>query len=137
MANGPHIEITGNLVRDPELKFTPGGHAVCKIAVAVTPRKRDAYGEWKDGDPQFWDVTAWRALGENVAESLMRGDPVTVIGTVEFREWDSKEGDKRHQHEITADVIAVPLTFHTVRVKRVNRKNAAPVDNESADKVAS
>lgn len=121
MANGPHIEITGNLTRDPELRFTPGGHAVSKITVAVTPRKRGADGEWSDGSPQFWDVTAWRQLAENVAESLMRGDPVTVIGTVEFREWEDKEGNKRHQHEINADTISVPLTFHTIRVKRAGR----------------
>lgn len=132
MPNAPHIEITGNLTRDPEMRFTPNGIAVCKITVAVTPRKRDsATGNWSDGDPQFWDVTAWRQLAENVSESLMRGDPVTVIGTVDFREWltkptDERDSEKRHQHEITADVISVPLTFHTVRVKRSNRNTSKP-----------
>ena len=126
MPNAPHIEITGNLTRDPEMRFTPNGVAVCKLTVAVTPRKRDGNGNWSDGDPQFWDVTAWRALAENVSESLVRGDPVTVIGTVDLREWMTKptaerEAEKRHQHEINADTIAVPLAFHTVRVKRANR----------------
>lgn len=121
MANGPHIEISGNLTRDPELRFTPNGHAVAKITVAHTPRKRDVDGNWSDGTPQYWDVTAWRQLAENVAESLVRGDSVTIIGTVDFREWEDKEGNKRHQHEINADVISVPLTFQTVRIRRANR----------------
>lgn len=126
MGTSPHIEITGNLVRDPELRFTPGGYAVCNFAVAVTPREKDGSGEWKDGDPQFWDIVAWRTLAENIAESLERGDPVTVIGRVNFRSWQTKPTDgtepqTRHQHEITADSASVPLAFHTVIVKKAER----------------
>lgn len=136
MANAPHIEITGNLVRDPELRFTSGGHAVCNFTVAVTPRKRAGDGSWEDGDPQFWDVVTWRNLAENCAESLMRGDPVTVIGSVNFREWEDKQGDKRHQHEITADTVSVPLAFHTVRIKRANRKGNTDPASEARGELA-
>lgn len=139
MANAPTITISGNLVRDPELRFTPNGTPVCKFTVACTPRERDAGGEWKDGEPQYWDVTAWRQLGENVAESLVRGDPVIVTGSVRFRTWSPKPTDRnptpenRLAHEITADHIGVSLAFHTIRVRRATRKPNGDATGETAD----
>jgi single-strand DNA-binding protein len=125
------ITISGNLTADPEMRFTPGGHAVCNFTVAYTPRERDASGEWKDGDVQYWNVAAWRALGENIAESLVRGDPVIVSGTVRFRQYVTKEGEKRHAHEITADSVGVSLAFHTVRVRRSQRSSKTESDTST------
>lgn len=129
MPTSPTITITGNLVRDPEMRFTPGGHATCKLTVACTPRERDASGEWKDGDPQYWDVITWRNLAENCAASLLQGDPVIVSGIVKFRQWVTKEGEKRHQHEITADAVGISLMFHEARVRRSARSKPAPAAN--------
>jgi single-strand DNA-binding protein len=124
------ITITGNLVRDPELRYTPTGIPVCNFTVAVTPREKVSDSEWKDGDPQFWDIVAWRTLAEHVAESLERGDPATVSGRVKFRPYQTRPTDgtapeTKHVHEITADSVSVPLAFHTVTVKRAERKTAS------------
>lgn len=140
MSPGANIEISGNLVRDPELRFTPGGHAVCTFTVAVTPRERGTDGTWADSETQYWSVTAWRTLAENVAASLVRGDPVTATGRVTFRTWETKPTDgsepvKRHQHEVTADSVSVPLAFHTVLIRRAKRNRtvseSGPSDTET------
>ena len=137
MSPGATIEISGNLVRNPELRFTPGGHAVCTFTIAVTPRERNSDGTWADGETQYWNVTAWRNLAENVADSLVRGDPVTVTGRVTFRTWETKPTDgsepvKRHQHEVTADSVSVPLAFHTVTIRKA-RRNRPTGESEPAD----
>ena len=137
MSPGATIEISGNLVRNPELRFTPGGHAVCTFTIAVTPRERGTDGTWTDSETQYWNVTAWRSLAENVADSLVRGDPVTVTGRVTFRTWETKPTDgsepvKRHQHEVTADSVSVPLAFHTVTIRKA-RRNRPTGENEPAD----
>ena len=67
-----HVTITGNLTEDPELRYTPNGAPVANLRVAVTPRVKDGDG-WKDGETSFFQVTAWRTLAENVAESLTKG----------------------------------------------------------------
>jgi single-strand DNA-binding protein len=126
------IEITGNLVRDPELRRTESGISVCNIVVAVTPRERQGEG-WKDGETQYWTVSAWRKLGENVAKSLERGDPVTVTGRVNFRSWETKEGEKRVQHLINADSVSVPLGFHTVIATKAERGTSPGEQGESAE----
>ena len=75
MSNETTITITGNLVDDPELRFTPAGQPVATFRIASTPRYRDnATGEWKDGDTLFLTCQVWRQQAENVAESLQRGD---------------------------------------------------------------
>jgi single-strand DNA-binding protein len=124
------IEITGNLVRDPELRSTTGGVPVCSFTVAVTPRER--YGDtWKDSETQYWVVSAWRSLGEHVAGSLERGDPVTVSGRVTFKTYETKEGAKRIQHEINAERVSVPLDFHIA--SPVKPTNKTEPDDASED----
>jgi single-strand DNA-binding protein len=123
-------EITGNLVRDPELRYTESGIPVCDFRVAVTPRERR--GEtWRDGETQYWTVSAWRTLGENVSGSLRKGDPVTASGKVTFREYTTEDGDKRIAHEINADSVLVPLAFHTVTVKRPGHVKPDPTMPEA------
>jgi len=80
-AGDTQITIAGNLVDDPELRFTPAGQPVARFRVASTPRFRDnATGEWKDGDSLFLTCNVWRQAAENVAESLQRGMRVIVSG---------------------------------------------------------
>ena len=97
--------ITGNLTRDPELRSTPGGTAVCKLRVAVNSRRKDGQsGEWVD-KPNYFDVTVWGAQGENCANYLSKGRPVAVEGRLDWREWEAQDGGKRQAVEIIANSV--------------------------------
>ena len=99
------VIITGNLTRDPELRHTGGGTAVCSLRVAVNTRRKDqSTGEWVD-KPNFFDVTVWGAQGENCATYLTKGRPVAVEGRLEWREWDAQDGGKRQAVEIIAGSV--------------------------------
>lgn len=107
----PVTHIVGNLTRDPEMRFTPQGVAVCKFGVACGTRKRTQSGDWEDGPTTFVDVTAWRRLAENIAESLHRGDQVVVIGEWEQHTWQDDQGNNRSKFEVTARDVGVGLAF--------------------------
>jgi single-strand DNA-binding protein len=99
------VVITGNLTRDPELRSTPGGTSVCKLRVAVNSRRKDGQsGEWVD-KPNYFDVTVWGAQGENCANYLSKGRPVAVEGRLDWREWESQDGQKRQAVEIIANSV--------------------------------
>jgi single-strand DNA-binding protein len=99
------VVITGNLTRDPELRSTPGGTAVCKLRVAVNSRRKDGQtGEWID-KPNYFDVTVWGAQGENCANYLSKGRPVAVDGRLDWREWEAQDGSKRQAVEIIANSV--------------------------------
>ncbi|MHC4408922.1 MAG: single-stranded DNA-binding protein, partial [Planctomycetota bacterium] len=85
MAQGNFVQIIGNVTRDPELRFTPGGSAVCSFGIAWTPRKKTDNG-WEDGEPSFFNCSAWRDLGENIAASIHKGTRVIVTGSVTSRD---------------------------------------------------
>ncbi|HLW93777.1 MAG TPA: single-stranded DNA-binding protein [Solirubrobacteraceae bacterium] len=99
------VVITGNLTRDPELRSLPSGTSVCDLRVAVnTRRKNGATGEWED-KPNYFDVKVWGAQGENCARFLSKGRPVGVQGRLEWREWESQDGQKRQAVDIIADSV--------------------------------
>jgi single-strand DNA-binding protein len=99
------VVITGNLTADPELRSLQSGNSVCKLRVANnTRRKNNATGEWED-KPNFFDVTVWGAQGENCARFLHKGRPVAIEGRLEWREWESQEGQKRQSIEIIANSV--------------------------------
>ena len=99
------VVITGNLTRDPELRSTGGGTAVCSLRVAVNTRRKDqSSGEWVD-KPNYFDVTVWGQQGENCAQYLAKGRPVAVDGRLEWREWETPEGNKRQAVEVVADSV--------------------------------
>jgi single-strand DNA-binding protein len=103
--NVNRVVITGNLTKDPELRSTPSGTSVCKLRVAVNSRRKDgATGEWVD-KPNYFDVTVWGAQGENCANYLSKGRPVAVDGRLDWREWETQEGQKRQAVEIVADSV--------------------------------
>ena len=122
MARDNVLTITGNLTRDPELRYTPGGVAVCNFGIAWNPpRKQDQSGNWVDQDPSFFDVSCWAELAEHVAQ-LGKGTRVTVVGNLEQRSWDDKTtGDKRSKVEIRADEVGASLRWATVDVTRAER----------------
>jgi len=100
------VVITGNLTRDPELRHTGGGTAVCELRVAVNSRRKDGNtGEWVD-KPNFFDVVVWGAQGENCATYLQKGRPVAIEGRLDWREWEAKEGGgKRQAVQIIANTV--------------------------------
>src|SRR5487761_778629 len=116
------ITIVGNLVDDPELRFTPNGQAVAKFRIASTPRFRDnATGEWKDGDSLFLTCNVWRQAAENVAESLTRGMRVIVSGRLRQRSYETKEGEKRTVYEVEVDEVGPSLRNASAKVNKVAR----------------
>jgi single-strand DNA-binding protein len=122
MAQDNQIVIVGNLTRDPELRYTPNGAALVKFGVAVSRRvKDDATGQWKDADTSFFDVTAWRTLAENVAETLTQGSRVVVVGRLRTNSWETPEGEKRSKIEIEAEEIGPSLKWATAKVERQSR----------------
>src|ERR671914_863157 len=121
MAADNHTTIVGNLVDDPELRFTSSGIAVANLRVAVTQRIQQD-GEWRDGDTSFLKVNVWRAQAENLADSLAKGDRVMVTGRLRQRSWETPEGDKRSVTEIEADEVGASLKFATAKVERATER---------------
>ena len=116
------ITVVGNLVADPELRFTPSGQPVATFRVASTPRIRDnATNEWKDGDSLFLSCNVWRQAAENVAESLQRGMRVIVTGRLRQRNYETKEGDKRTVYEVEVDDVGPSLRNASAKVNRASR----------------
>ena len=126
MSNETTLTITGNLVDDPELRFTPSGQPVARFRIASTLRFYDkASGEWKDGEALFLTVNVWRQAAENVAESLTRGMRAIVTGRLRQRSYETKEGEKRTVYEVGADEVGVSLRSATAKVTRVKRDKPA------------
>ena len=112
----------GNLVDDPELRFTPSGAAVAKFRVASTPRYLDkATNEWKDGESLFLQCQIWRQAAENVAESLTKGMRVILSGRLKQRSYETKEGEKRTVFEVEVDEVGPSLRSATAKVTRTQR----------------
>jgi single-strand DNA-binding protein len=122
MAGETVITIIGNLVDDPELRFTPSGAAVANFRVASTPRTFDRQaGEWKDGETLFLSCSVWRQAAENVAESLQRGMRVIVQGRLKQRSFETREGEKRTVFEIDVDEVGPSLRNATAKVTKTTR----------------
>jgi single-strand DNA-binding protein len=118
------ITIIGNLVNDPELRYTPTGQAVATFRVASTPRYMDrTTNEWKDGDSLFLSCNVWRQAAENVAESLQRGMRVIVSGRLRQRSYETKEGEKRTVYEIEVDEVGPSLRNASAKVSRSTRSS--------------
>ena len=104
MAAINRVVLVGNLTRDPELRHTPSGTAVCNLRLAVNTRRKDETGQWVD-KPNYFDVTVWGNQGERCAQYLSKGRPVAVDGRLEWREWETPEGNKRQAVDVVADTV--------------------------------
>ncbi|MFF4848289.1 single-stranded DNA-binding protein [Streptomyces sp. NRRL F-2747] len=119
MAGETVITVVGNLVDDPELRFTPSGAAVAKFRVASTPRTFDRQtNEWKDGESLFLTCSVWRQAAENVAESLQRGMRVIVQGRLKQRSYEDREGVKRTVYELDVEEVGPSLKNATAKVAK-------------------
>ncbi len=134
MAQDNQVVVVGNLTRDPELRYTPNGAALVKLGIAVSRRvKDDATGQWRDAETSFFNVTAWRSLAENVAESLTQGSRVVVVGRLRTNSWETPEGEKRSVVEIEAEEIGPSLKWATAKPEKQGR---APGQSDWASNVA-
>jgi len=104
MAAINRVVLVGNLTRDPELRHTPSGTAVCNLRLAVNTRRKDETGQWVD-KPNYFDITVWGNQGERCAQYLTKGRPVAIDGRLEWREWETPEGNKRQAVDIVADTV--------------------------------
>ena len=126
MAGDTQITVVGNLVDDPELRFTPSGAAVANFRIASTPRTFDKQSnEWKDGDALFLSCSVWRQAAENVAESLQKGMRVVVQGNLRSRQYETREGEKRTVFEIQVDEVGPSLKYATAKVTRTQRSGGS------------
>ncbi len=128
--------ITGNLTRDPEIRYTRDGQATTTLGVAVNRRWQNRETEQWEESTSFFDVVTWRELAENVALSLTKGMRVVVSGRLEQRSWETEEGDRRTKVEIVADEVGASLRFATVDVHKVERHHAGdggPVAPDASD----
>jgi single-strand DNA-binding protein len=128
--------ITGNLTRDPEIRYTRDGQATTSLGVAVNRRWQNRESnEWEEAT-SFFDVVCWRELAENTALSLTKGARVVVTGRLEQRSWETEEGDRRFKVEIVADEIGPSLRFATVDVHKVERRPVSDDASAGADAAA-
>jgi single-strand DNA-binding protein len=119
------ITITGNLTRDPELRYTPSGVSKVTFGVAVNRSWRNQQtNDWEE-QTSFFNVVAWRQLAENVGASVAKGTRVVVTGRLEQRSWETEQGEKRSVVEIVADDVAPSLRFATAEVHKVERSGPA------------
>lgn len=122
MAGDTQITLVGNLVDNPELRFTPNGAAVARFRVASTPRYYDRQsGEWKDGEALFLTCNIWRQAAENVAETLQRGMRVIVQGRLRQRSYETQQGEKRTVYEVEVDEVGPALRNATAKVTKTSR----------------
>ena len=122
MAGETTITVIGNLVDDPELRFTPSGAPVANFRIASTPRTFDRQtNEWKDGDTLFLSCAVWRQAAENVAESLQRGMRVIVQGRLKSRQYETREGEKRTVFEIDVEEVGPSLRSASAKVTKTTR----------------
>ncbi len=123
MAMDNTVTITGNATREPELRFTPSGQAVCSFGLAINRRWQNRQTQEWEESTSFIDVTAWAQLAENAAESVGRGTRVTVTGRLDQRTWETQEGDKRSKVEVVADDIAISLRWATATAQKNERRD--------------
>ena len=120
-----NVTLIGNLVDDPELRFTPSGVAMAKIRMAVNRRWRGQDGEWQE-NTSFFSGTIWREQAEQAAESLQKGARVIVTGRLEQRSWETETGEKRSVVEVAIDEIGPSLRWATATVNRTQRLRIFP-----------
>lgn len=128
-----NVTIVGNLTRDPELRFTSSGAPVTTFGVAVNRRWQNRETQQWEENVSFFNVTCWRDLAQNVADSLAKGSRAMVTGRLEQRSWQTQEGEKRTVVEIVADEVGPSLRWATVEIHRNERRDGPPSDSNGWD----
>ncbi len=126
------IYLLGNLTKDPELKYTNEGMAIAEIGIAVNKKWKDSNGE-DNLTVDYFNITAWNTLAENVAASLKKGDRVLIGGHLNLRTWENREGKKYNIINITADVVAVSLEFSNLKNNSNSKKSKKTKNNSDTN----
>lgn len=127
--------LTGNLTRDPELRFSANGTPWCSAGLAVTPRVQGEDGNWQDGETAFYELVCFGDLAEHAAECLHMGDRVLAYGRIAHETWAAKDGTERTTEKLVCDEVGPSVRFHTATVNRTDRRRTtrtpaeAPVDD--------
>lgn len=117
----PTVTIVGNVVADPDLRYTASGVAVASFRLACNDSKKQPDGTWADGESLFVSCSAWREMAENVAETLVKGTRTVVTGRMRQRSYETREGEKRTVYEIDVDDCGPSLRSATAKVSRSSR----------------
>ena len=131
MAFDNHVTVVGNVTRDPELRFAQSGMAIASFGIAWNRRRQD-----QEEEVSFFDVTCFRQLAENVAESIQKGTRVVIFGSLQQRSWETDSGDRRSKVEILADDVAPSLRWATTQVVK-NARREQGGDTSSTQRPAS
>src|SRR6267142_4119023 len=121
------VRLVGRLTRDPEVRYTPRGQAVCRLDIAVNRRFKDSSGEWRE-EATFVPVTVWREAAERCRERLKKGSAVYVEGRLKSSTWETKDGQKRSG----LDVEAYRLQFLTKLTQEDSAEGAESGDAEAS-----
>jgi single-strand DNA-binding protein len=121
MASDNTITLVGNVTDDPELRFTPSGLPVANFTVAVNRRFKNSSGQWEDRLDGFFRCSCWRDMAENVAESIVKGQRVMVVGRLQEQRWEDQDGGKRSRIEIQVDEVGPSLRWATAQVQKSSR----------------
>ncbi|MBK4161066.1 single-stranded DNA-binding protein [Corynebacterium macginleyi] len=123
--NETQITVVGNVVAEPELRWTPAGAAVCNYRIASTPRTYNKQTQqWEDGEAMFLTCNVWRQAAENVAETLSKGMRIIVTGRLKQRSFQTREGENRTVFEIDVDEVGPSLKYATAQVNRNPRESS-------------
>ena len=116
------VTVIGNVTRDPELRFTPSGQAIASFGLAVNRRWQNRQTQEWEEQVSFFDITCWAQLGQNVADTLVKGSRAIITGRLEQRSWETDQGDKRSKVEIIADEVGPSLRWATADITRNERR---------------
>lgn len=134
MASVNAVTVIGNLTRDPDLRYTQAGLAVCNASIACNRRwQNKSTQEWEE-KVSYLDVTVWGTQGQNAADSLRKGDRIFVTGRFEQRSWEDDTGNKRSKIELVADVVGPSLEWATIPdIVRNEKSDGNYVESYSSD----
>ncbi len=119
------VAIEGNLTADPEVRFTESGVAVTNFSVAVTRSWHNQVTQERQEETSFFDVTAWKDLGEHVAATHKKGDRVQVVGRLKQQTWTTDSGDKRSKVIIEADGVGASLRWATGTIVKAQKNGSS------------
>jgi single-strand DNA-binding protein len=125
------VILVGNLGKDAELRYTPGGTAVATLRLATTDRFKDKDGQWKE-QTEWHTVVIWDKTAESLAEYLRKGKQIYVEGRLQTRSWDDREGKKRYSTEIRGDRLVL-LGGRGPQAEREEPASAAEPARETAE----
>ena len=116
------VTLVGNVTRDPELRFTPSEQAIATFGLAVNRRRQNRQTQEWEEQVSFFDVTCWAQLGQNVADTLVKGSRAIITGRLEQRSWETDQGEKRSTVEIIADEVGPSLRWATADITKNERR---------------